>query len=99
MLASIKPIIDEPIKLPKRPDIIMNEVAMPRNLVGNKFTPTAIAIFAHEAKQMNSKNPMTVHLNSVKMFSVTHATIDIVNQMPKMKSDGKLRFAIFQSTF
>lgn len=42
MLTSIKPIIDEPAKLPNRPDIIMNEVAIPRYFVGNKFTPTDI---------------------------------------------------------
>lgn len=46
-------------------------------------TIPAMAIFAHEPKQMNSKKLMTVHLNSAKMFSVTLAITDIVNQMPR----------------
>lgn len=95
MLASIKPIIDDPVKLPKRPDIMINDVAMPRYFAGNKFTPTAIAIFAHEPKQMNSKKASTVHLNSMKIFNVTHAIIDIVNQIPKKRNNCRTGFVAF----
>lgn len=81
---------EEPAKLPKRPDIIINEVAIPRYFVGNKFTPTAIAIFAHEPKHMNSKKLIIVQLNSVKMFSVIHANIDINNHTPKTSHEKSI---------
>lgn len=74
--------MDEPAKLPERPAIIINDTAMPRYFEGNKLTPTAIAILAHEPKHMNSKKLTIVHLNSVKMFSVRHAIIDIISQIP-----------------
>lgn len=85
MLTSIRPITVLPAKLPRRPDIIINEVAIPRYFDGNKLTPTAIAIFAIFAKQINSKKLIIVHLNSVRKFNVLHAIIDIINQTPREK--------------
>lgn len=97
MLTSIRPITVLPAKLPRRPDIIINEVAIPRYFDGNKLTPTAIAIFAIFAKQINSKKLIIVHLNSVRKFSVLHAIIDIINQTPK-KEEKKAENLINQRT-
>lgn len=81
--------MDEPAKLPERPAIIINDTAMPRYFEGNRLTPTAIAILAHEPKHMNSKKLTIVHLNSVKMSSVRHAIIDVISQIPGEKISKK----------
>lgn len=92
MLSSIRPITVLPTKLPKRPDIIINDVAIPRYFDGNRFTPTASAILQHEPKHMNSKKEIIVHLNSVKMFSARHPIIDIVNQTPSERAEKSSQF-------
>lgn len=85
MSASNKPITVDPAKLPSLPAIITKDVPIPLYFVGNKLTPTAIAIWQHEPKHINSKKLMMIHLNSVKTFSVMHATIEIVSQTPNEK--------------
>lgn len=85
MSASIKPITDDPAKLPNLPAIIMNDVARPRYFEGNRLTPTAMAILAHDPKHINNKKHIMVHLKSVKTFSVILAIIDIVSQTPSEK--------------
>lgn len=76
MPASNIPTILEPEKPPMRPNINMNDVAMPRYFVGKRFTATAITIFADEQQPRKRTKLVTVESNSVKMFSEKHAEAD-----------------------
>lgn len=70
----------------------MIEVAIPRFLVGKKFTPTAITIVAAELTVRNRTELITIEWNSVRKSSAKHADADTVNQISnkrmKMKFNG-----------
>lgn len=85
MYASSIPTRFEPAKPPSRPNIKIKADAIPRNLVGNKFTETAIIMPAQLQQLRNTAKLNTIALNSVKKFKATHVIADIINQMPKMK--------------
>lgn len=76
MPASNMPTIFEPEKPPIRPNININEVAIPRYFVGNRFTATAITIFADEQQPRKRTKLVTVESNSVRMFSAKHDEAD-----------------------
>lgn len=74
-----------PAEPPSLPNIIINELAIPRYLVGNKFTPTAKTIFELEQQLRNITKLSTVKLNSAKMFNAIQPIADKINQTPKME--------------
>lgn len=71
-----------PTNPPSRPNIRIKAVAIPRYLVGNKFTATAITIFAQLQQLKNTTKLMTIELNSVKIFNPTQVRAEIDIQQP-----------------
>lgn len=71
-----------PTNPPSRPNISIKAVAIPRYFVGNKFTATAITIFAQLQQLKNTTKLMTIELNSVKIFNAMQVRAEIDIQQP-----------------
>lgn len=84
--ASSTPTSVLPAEPPKRPNIIIKLLAIPRYLLGKKFTPTANTIFELEQQLRNTTKLNTVQMKSVKMLIATHANADTIDQTPAKKS-------------
>lgn len=84
----------------------MNEVAIPRCLVGYKFTATDIAITEQMEQLRNRMKLITIEQNSVRMLSEKHDNAEISiqtpeihnmslnrlfpNNLPRIKSNGQI---------
>lgn len=76
------PTILLPTNPPNRPNSNINEVAMPRLVVGNKFTATAMIMFTPLQQLRNNTKLMTIELNSVNKFNAKQQAADSKIQVP-----------------